>query len=193
MTLVMVNNEEQVHSKYKDQPWRAGIGGEILGFQSTETFDYVIIDPTNAYPGVELKKWKRWIILDKENNFAIVCDKVNCAKDADIEVRFQPGVDFTVKNQQVVLHSGNSKMNMIPVGNVSTQIKTGRLPLISLRLSDTPEWHNYFSVMAKAKENDNFIGTVFIPENGESPKVELEEVGGTQQLTCRLDGSSGEI
>jgi hypothetical protein len=186
--LVMVNNEEQVHSKYKDQPWRAGIGGEILGFQSTETFDYVIIDPTNAYPGVELKKWKRWIILDKENNFAIVCDKVNCAKDADIEVRFQPGVDFTVKNQQVVLHSGNSKMNMIPVGNVSTQIKTGRLPLISLRLSDTPEWHNYFSVMAKAKENDNFIGTVFIPENGESPKVELEEVGGTQQLTCRLDG-----
>ena len=85
--LVLVNNEEQVHAKYKDQPWKEGIGGEILDFQSNETFDYVKMNPTNAYPGKELKQWNRWIILDNENIFAIVFDKVNCAKDANIEVR----------------------------------------------------------------------------------------------------------
>lgn len=186
--VVMVNGEEQAEAKYKDQPWKEGIGGKILDFQTNKSWDFVKMDPTNAYPGKELKQWNRWIILDKENNFTIIFDKVNCAKDAEIEVRFQPGVDFAVNNQQVLLQSGNSKMDMIPVGNVATQLKTGRLPKISLRVSEAIDWHNYFSMVAKAKSGDNFIGTVFIPVKGLNPKVELAEVGGTQQLTCQLNG-----
>ncbi len=186
--VVMVNGEEQAEAKYKDQPWKEGIGGKVVDFETNKSWDYVKMDPTNAYPGKELKQWNRWIILDKENNFTIVFDKVNCAKDAEIEVRFQPGVDFAVKNQQVLLQSGNSKMDMISVGNVTTQLKTGRLPKISLRVSEASDWHNYFSIVAKAKSGDNFIGTVFIPFNEQKSKVELKEVGGTQQLTCQLNG-----
>jgi hypothetical protein len=186
--VVMVNGEEQIDAKYKDQPWKEGIGGKVVDFQTNKSWDFVKMDPTNAYPGKELKQWNRWIILDKENNFVIVFDKVNCAKDAGIEVRFQPGVDFKVNDQQVLLQSGNSKMYMIPVCNVSTQLKTGRLPKISLRVSEAIDWHNYIGVLAKAQSGDNFIGTVFIPANGQQPKVELKEVGGNQQLTCQVNG-----
>jgi len=186
--VVMVNGEEQVEAKYKDQPWKEGIGGKITDFKTSKLWDYVKMNPTNAYPGVALKQWLRWIILDKEHNFALVFDKVNCAKNSEIEVRFQPGVNFTTENNQIQLKGENAAMEMISFGNTVTRIKTGRLPKVSLRTSEPSGWHNYFSVCATAKQDDNFIGHLFVPANDGKNKVELKETGGKQQIVCTVNG-----
>jgi hypothetical protein len=184
----MVNGEEQTEAKFKDKQWKEGIGGKILDFKTTKSWDYVKMDPTNAYPGKELKHWVRYIILDKENNFAIVLDKVNCDLKAGIEVRFQPGVDFNLTNQQVLLTSQKSSLEMIPFGNTPLVIKTGRLPKVSLRSSETAEWHNYFAVTTVANKEENTIGSVFIPVNQEKNSVEFVEADQKQLIKLQTNG-----
>lgn len=103
--VVMVNGEEQICAKLKDQPWREGIGGHITHFASEAAFACVAMDPTRAYPGKELKAWRRWIVLDKEHNTTVVLDRVRCAVGAEIEVRFHPGVEFDVAPDHVMLRA----------------------------------------------------------------------------------------
>lgn len=186
--LVMVNGEEQVEAKYKDQPWKEGVGGKILEFKTNKSWDYVKIDPTNAYPGKELKHWNRSIILDKENNFVIVFEKVNCEKGAEIEVRFQPGVEFSVDNGNVLLKGEKAEIEVITFGNSASSIKTGRIPKISLMKSETSGWYNYFGNITRARSGDNFTGSVFVPSSLGKMKVEFHEVTGKQIITCQLEG-----
>ncbi len=186
--LVMVNGEEQIEAKYKDQPWKEGIGGKILEFKTEKSWDYVKIDPTNAYPGKELKHWIRWIILDKENNIAIVMDKINCAKGAEIEARFQPGVEFSEADHRILMKGEKTEMEMFPVSNTDWVFKTGRIPRLSLKKDEPSEWYHYFGITAKAKPGDNFIGNIFRPVNGSKVKVEFTESAGKQQITCQMDG-----
>ena len=89
--VITVNGEQQIIAKKKNTPWKEGIGGEILDFRTCEKRDYVLMDPTNAYPGKELKKWRRSIILEKPD-ITIVLDEVNTNPDAEIRARFFPGV-----------------------------------------------------------------------------------------------------
>lgn len=100
---VMVNGEEQICAKLKDQPWREGIGGHITYFASEPNWAGVAMDPTHAYPGKELQGWNRWIVLDKDTNIVVVLDKVQCAPGAEIEVRFHPGVETEVISDHVIL------------------------------------------------------------------------------------------
>jgi hypothetical protein len=74
--LIFVNGEEQIPAKLKDQPWKQGIGGEILKFETSAKRDFVLMDPTHAYPGKELKRWRRNIVLDKPVT-ALVLDEVD--------------------------------------------------------------------------------------------------------------------
>ena len=64
---VIVDGEEQVSGKHKDQPWQPGVGGRIEKFVTGPAFDYVVMDATKAYPGEKLKSWKRTVILDKSS------------------------------------------------------------------------------------------------------------------------------
>jgi hypothetical protein len=102
--VVMVNGEEQLEAKLKDQPWREGIGGKITHYVSEPTFAAVAMDNTHAYPGRELKGWSRSIALDKDTNVVVVVDRVRCAPGAEIEVRFHPGVEFELGKNSVTLH-----------------------------------------------------------------------------------------
>jgi hypothetical protein len=102
---VLVNGEEQICAKLKDQPWREDIGGHITFFTSEPTWAAVAMDPTRAYPGKELQGWNRWIVLDKDTNIVVVVDKVRCAPGATIEVRFHPSVELDVRKDHVVLRA----------------------------------------------------------------------------------------
>ncbi len=102
---VMVNGEEQICAKLKDQPWRDGIGGHITFYTATDDWAGVAMDPTHAYPGVQLKGWNRWIVLDKATNIVVVVDKVSCTPGARIEVRFHPGVEFNLAKDHVLLRA----------------------------------------------------------------------------------------
>ena len=87
--VVLVNGEEQVCAKEKDQPWKTGIGGPITQYRADADWAYVEMDPTHAYPGSDLKLWHRWIVLDRRN-LVVVLDRVGSAPGANIEVRFSP-------------------------------------------------------------------------------------------------------
>ncbi|OGU34383.1 MAG: hypothetical protein A2068_01205, partial [Ignavibacteria bacterium GWB2_35_6b] len=63
--VIIVNGEHQIVAKKKNTAWIEGIGGDILDFRTSEKQDYVLMDPTKAYPGKELKKWRRSIVLEK--------------------------------------------------------------------------------------------------------------------------------
>jgi hypothetical protein len=49
------------------------------------------MDPTHAYPGKELKRWRRHIVLEKPA-ITVVLDEVETLPGADIRARFFPGV-----------------------------------------------------------------------------------------------------
>ena len=89
--VVFVNGEEQIIAKKKNQPWKEGIGGKVLDFQTNAKRDYVLMDPTRAYPNSELKKWRRSIILEKPN-ITVVLDEVGANPGSEIKTRFFPGV-----------------------------------------------------------------------------------------------------
>lgn len=102
---VLVNGEEQICAKLKDQPWRENIGGHITFYASEPGWAAVAMDPTHAYPDKELHGWNRWLYLDKDTNIVVVVDKVRCAPGANIEVRFHPGVEMELRKDHVVLHA----------------------------------------------------------------------------------------
>jgi hypothetical protein len=89
--VITVNGEEQIIAKKKNQPWKEGVGGRILDFRTGAQRDYVVMDPTHAYPGRELKHWKRHIVLEKPA-ITVVLDEVEALPGADVRARFFPGV-----------------------------------------------------------------------------------------------------
>jgi len=107
--VVLVNGEEQESAKLKDQPVKPDVGGHITQYRSEPAWAYVSMDPTRAYPGKELKLWKRSIVLDKDRNIAIVLDTVGAAPGSTIEVRFHPRVEMEVKGDRVLLRGINAQ------------------------------------------------------------------------------------
>ena len=81
--LIYVNGEQQIPAKLKDKPWKKGIGGNILDFRTSEKEDYVLMDPTNAYPGKELKKWRRNIVFEKPD-IMLILDEVEAKTGSKI-------------------------------------------------------------------------------------------------------------
>ena len=55
---ILVNGEKQISGKYYKQPYDYSVGGEVVDFRTSNDRDYVLMDPTNAYPKIELKKWR---------------------------------------------------------------------------------------------------------------------------------------
>ena len=89
--VISVNGEQQIPAKTKNRPWLENVGGNILEFRSDERRDYVLMDPTRAYPGKQLKKWRRHIVLEKPA-VTLLLDEVGADAGADIRARFFPGV-----------------------------------------------------------------------------------------------------
>ena len=110
--VVLVNGEEQIIAKRKNQPWKEGIGGEITKFESLPTYAYTQMDATKTYPGVELKGWKRTLILDKENNIVLVLDKIKSAKDAQIDLLFHSNINMAVAPDGIYASLDGEKAHM---------------------------------------------------------------------------------
>jgi Heparinase II/III-like protein len=88
--VVSVNGEQQIVAKKKDAEWKSNVGGNILEYRTDDTRDYVLMDPTHAYPGKELKHWRRNIVLEKPA-VTLVVDEVGADIGATIAARFFPG------------------------------------------------------------------------------------------------------
>ena len=182
--LIFVNGEQQIPAKLKDQPWKQGIGGDILEFRTTAARDYVLMDPTHAYPGKELKKWRRNIVLDKPTT-TLVLDEVEAAPGATIEARFfsaappspagrgrdshassRIGVGYELFRGYALLRSERHTMALIPlVLDNSVEVSEGKIPSVPVTEDAELTWIPFLHATTKAKSKTTLIATIFLPVN----------------------------
>jgi hypothetical protein len=180
--LIFVNGEQQIPAKLKDQPWKEGIGGEILKFETTAKRDYVLMDPTHAYTGKELKKWRRNIVLDKPVT-TLILDEVDAVPGSTIEARFFPavaatqarpgreariplpvGVDYKLFREYVLLSAQRNTMALIPlVLDNSFEIVEDKLAAIPVTEDARLNWIPYLETITKAKSQTSIIVTILLP------------------------------
>jgi hypothetical protein len=192
--LIFVNGEQQMSAKQKDQPWKEGIGGKVLDFRTSEKQDYVLMDPTHAYPGKELKKWRRNIILEKPV-VTVILDEVGSAPGAKIDARFfpgggsgarnarstqAPGVEYEVSSDHVLLTSQRHSLVLIPlVLDNSFKIVEDVLPSLPVTEDAVLSWIPYFETVTTAKSNTSIIATLVLPVTDQK---EAEEIVKTAKL-----------
>ena len=181
--LISVNGEQQIQAKLKDQPWKEGIGGEILKFETTASRDYVLMDPTRAYPGKELKKWRRSIVLDKPST-TLILDEVDASPGATIQARFFPaaaarqgrpgretsrvplpvGVDHRVIRDHALLSAERHMMALIPlVLDNDFEMIEDKIAAVPVTEDAELTWIPYLEAVTKARTRVSVIATILLP------------------------------
>jgi hypothetical protein len=209
--LIFVNGELQLSAKLKDQPWKDGIGGKVLDFQTSEKRDYVLMDPTNAYPGKELKKWRRSIVLEKPA-VTMILDEVGSAPGAKIEARFfpggasgarnariapPPGVEHKVSADNVLLTSQRHSLVLIPlVLDNNFKITEDALPSLPVTEDATLSWIPYFETVTTAKSNTSIIVSLILPVNDQKEADEMVKTAklvqsNPNEIEVSVSGASG--
>jgi len=190
--VVFVNGEEQICAKYKDQPWQDGIGGKILDFRTSDARDYVLMDPTNAYPGKELKGWRRHIVLDKPV-VTVVLDEVSSARGAEIEARFHSEAGQEAHDNFMLLKGKKGTMAVIPVMENAFTLREGKHPYLPVRKDAKFQWIPYFGIVTKAKSDNTRIVSVIVPVEDADEAAEIARSASTSDsgettLTFRYRG-----
>lgn len=160
--VVLVNGEKQVSGKMRKQPWNFEIGGTVDEFSTTEKRDYVLMNPTKAYPNKELKEWKRHIVLEKPG-VTIVLDEISAKPGSEIEVRFHPGVDSNVNNDLVLLEGEKGKMALIPVSVEKNTIEQGKHASQFINANNEFFWVDYFDTTIKSVQEKTVVATLILP------------------------------
>ena len=188
---VIVDGEEQVSGKHKDQPWQPGVGGRIEKFVTGPAFDYVVMDATKAYPGEKLKSWKRTVILDKQTDAVLVLDRVGCAKGAKIEVLFHPLVDATVHDgESVTLTGKHASVDMQTLSEAPYRTTLEKQMSFRIVKNDPVQYHPCLYTTLTAPSEMNVIGTVFYPSARKAAGAvyTLERSGKVPVIACTAGG-----
>lgn len=160
--VIFVNGEKQIPGKLRKQPYNYEIGGKVLEFTTSEKLDYVLMDPTNAYPKNELKSWHRHVILEKPE-ITIVLDEIKAKPDSKIEIRFHPGVDFEVKDNFVLLENDKGNMALIPVTMQDFSLVQGKHAMQYINATKDFYWIPYIDTELKTEEENTIVATVILP------------------------------
>lgn len=163
--VVYVNGEKQISGKYYKQPYDYNVGGEVVEFRSSEKLDYVLMNPTNAYPKKELKEWRRHVLLDKPQ-ITVIVDEVKANPGSEIEVRFHPGVDFSIEEDFVLLEGKEGKMALIPMVVPKFKIRPGKHASQFVNATKDFLWIDYFGTVVKSKEEKTVVVTIILPVSG---------------------------
>ncbi|MFY0654827.1 MAG: heparinase II/III family protein [Cyclobacteriaceae bacterium] len=182
---VLVNGEIQISGKYYKKPYDYSVGGKVLEFRASDNRDYVLMDPTNAYPKKELKKWRRHVVLDKPQ-VTIVLDEITADSGDQIEVRFHPGVDYSVEDGFVLLEGEKGKMALIPVLSEDFDIKEGRHASQFVHGKSDFHWLPYFDTEVKAKGANTIVGTIILPV---SNAEEAKKIAASRKMTTSDSGA----
>jgi hypothetical protein len=183
--VLYVNGEKQISGKYYKQPYNYEIGGKVLEFRTSEDLDYVIMDPTNAYPKKELQGWKRHILLDKPE-ITLILDQVTADAGDEIEVRFHPGVAYEQKAQFVFLSGSRGNMALIPILNQDFSIRTGKHASQFINATSEFFWIDYFGTVVNTEYENTLIATLILPVKNE---MEAESIAGSCQLSLADSGN----
>ena len=197
--VVLVNGEEQIQARHKDQPLpNRYIGGKIEQFRTNMQFAYTKTDATQAYANTHLKSWKRWLILDKETNMVIVLDKVGCARGAEIDVLYHPSEQAQVNvtdGKVVSINGSRSRMEMRALANSPFTLETGRQAHFQIISNNSLRWIPYYHITAKAPRETTCIVSVFYPTALKDASLgdaqfTLNESGSSPVITCAVNGKT---
>lgn len=191
--VVLVNDEQQIIAKRKNQPWQEGIGGKIEKFVSTPDFDYTIMDATNAYPKEELKGWKRVVVLDKATNVVLVLDRVKCAQGAKIDLLFHPttGIETTVHDgRSVSIQGKQARIEMQPLINSDYNVRSENQYTVRVVKNNPVQSIPCLFTTLKAPADENIIGTIFYPSDlkDAQSQFKLDESGTYPVIRYSLGG-----
>lgn len=193
--VVFVNGEKQLPCKEKDTPWNYSYAGKVIEFRPGKDRDYALIDPSNAYPKVELKGWRRHIILEKPR-IAIIIDEVKSAINAEIDVRFHSQTSIgshrptdtvvrqIVRDNYILLDCAKGKMALIPVCNGEFTFKPGKHAVMLAVKKEDFFWVPYVDISLKATNDKTVIGSVIL-----SVADDNEAKGIVATLKSRTDAS----
>jgi len=141
------------------------------------------MDPSNAYPKKELKKWRRHVLLEKPE-ITLVVDEVQANPGAKIEVRFHPGVDYSVEDGFVMLNGKEGKMALIPLMDKDADIVPGKHASQFVNATKDFHWLDYFDSEVMAKNEKTIIGTLILPVFGTDDAEMI-----TKSIQLSIDGS----
>ncbi len=182
---VIVNGEKQLPCKIKNEPWNFQYGGKVVEFRPGTERDYSILDPTNAYPKKELKKWRRHLCLDKPV-VTVVLDEIESADGAEIEVRYHSAARQDVRDAFTMLKSDAGTMAVIPVSGDDWAIKTGKHAILMAQKNASLRWTPYFGTVLKARGGRTVVATIILPVDDDA---EAQAVSRSAQLSFDSDGN----
>jgi hypothetical protein len=160
--VVFVNGELQIPGKMRRKPWNYNVGGKVLDFKTSEKRDYVLMDPTNAYPQKELKGWRRHVVLEKPE-ITVIMDEVKSAVGAEIEARFHSECTVSVKSKYALLKGEKGIMALIPIVDLGFSIREGKHPIQPVNAEVKFKWAPYLGTIVTAQKENTFIGSVILP------------------------------
>ncbi|MEL7117914.1 MAG: heparinase II/III family protein [Bacteroidota bacterium] len=174
--VIMVNGEQQISGKLKDQAFNYDIGGKVLDFRTSQQRDYVLMDPTNAYPKKELKKWHRHIILEKPA-VTIVLDEIEThANNAEVKVQFHSEAKVNLhQNKMVLLEGEGAKMALIPFTKDDYQCYEGLHAYQPVHATRSFEWLPYFGVQVNPTSNKTLFATLILPIEDEQEALKVKQ------------------
>jgi hypothetical protein len=199
--VIMVNEEQQIPAKLKNQPWKEGIGGNILDFRTSDKQDYVLMDPTHAYPNKELKKWRRSIVLQKPD-VTLLFDEVEAQPDSKIEDRFFPGVGRIEQSERFMRNAGRQNGNyevldkfvflsdskqhnmaLIPlVLDNNFKMEEDKLPFIPVTADARMQYVNFFEIVVNSKSDNSIIATLILPVENKKEADEIIKSSSIKQV-----------
>jgi hypothetical protein len=183
--VLFVNGEKQISGKYYKQPYNYEVGGKVRTFESTEKQDYVLMDPSNAYPKKELKQWRRHVLLEKPE-ITLVLDEVQADPGASIEVRFHPGVSFSVQEDLVLLKGEQGLMALIPITDQEYSVVPGKHASQFVNATKDFSWIDYFDTELEANTQQTRIATLILPV---SDAEEAQAVADSKEMASDESGN----
>jgi len=192
--VVFVNGELQIPAKMKDQPWKEGVGGKVLEFRTSPGRDYTLMDAAGAYPGKELKSWRRHIVLEKPV-ITIILDEVGSARGAEIEARFFSECPISVRDRYVLLEGERGTMALIPAAEESCTLRPGTLADMPVTRDAQFTAIPYAGTVVRAAGTNTVIAAIILPveEDGEARDIAATvilsaESGGSMTIGFVKDG-----
>lgn len=183
--VVFVNGEKQIPGKRYKQAYNYEVGGKVLDFRTSSNRDYVLMDPSNAYPKVELKEWRRHVILEKPV-ITVILDEVKAKPGSTIQLRFHPGVNYQIINDMVLLSGADGKMVMIPVSCDDYAIKGGHHASMFVNATRSFSWIDYFDTTISSSSEKTIVASIFAPVSGSD---EARKIAQSKKITSDKAGN----
>jgi len=172
--VVFVNGEKQLPGKLYKQPWNGSIGGKVLEFRSDADQDYVLMDPANAYPKVQLKGWRRHVVLSKPE-VTVILDEIRCRAGDEIEARFHSECDIRPLEKAVLLEGKQGLMALVPLVQGPFSIRQDRHAFLPVNATAAFSWIPYFGVVLTAKTETTVVGLILLPVRNEAEAKEIAD------------------